>query len=97
MPLSPHHDDTRDQTRPAEVMLSLPILSVVVPAYNEEATISQVLKRLHCLSCLKEGSGQFRVKMHAKPQLTIFQSVRDAKILWFSCRVFDTLVEASRC
>ena len=54
MPLSPHHDDTRDQTRPAEVMLSLPILSVVVPAYNEEATISQILKRLHCLSCLKE-------------------------------------------
>jgi len=43
----------------------------------------------------KEGSGQFRVKMHAKPQLIIFQSVRDAKILWFSCGVFDTLVGAS--
>jgi glycosyltransferase involved in cell wall biosynthesis len=26
----------------------------VVPAYNEEATITQILKRLHCLSCLKE-------------------------------------------
>jgi hypothetical protein len=44
-----------------------------------------------------KGSGQFRVKMHAKPQLIIFQSVRDAKFLWFSCRVFDTLVEASGC
>ena len=54
MPLSPHSDDTREQSRPAEVVLRLPILSVVVPAYNEEATISQVLKRLHCLSCLKE-------------------------------------------
>jgi glycosyltransferase involved in cell wall biosynthesis len=54
MPLSPHSYDTRDQSRPAEVVLSLPILSVVVPAYNEEATITQILKRLHCLSCLKE-------------------------------------------
>ena len=54
MPLSPYSYDTRDQSRAAEVVLSLPILSVVVPAYNEEATISQVLKRLHCLSCLKE-------------------------------------------
>jgi glycosyltransferase involved in cell wall biosynthesis len=54
MPLSPHSYDTRDQSRPAEVVLRLPILSVVVPAYNEEATITQVLKRLHCLSCLKE-------------------------------------------
>ena len=42
-----------------------------------------------------QGSGQFRVKMHAKPQLIIFQSIRDAKILWFSCGVFDTLVGAS--
>jgi hypothetical protein len=32
-----------------------------------------------------QGGGQFRVKMHAKPQLTIFQSIRDTKILWFSC------------
>jgi glycosyltransferase involved in cell wall biosynthesis len=54
MPLSPHSYDTRDQSRPEEVVLSLPILSVVVPAYNEEATITQILKRLHCLSCLKE-------------------------------------------
>jgi glycosyltransferase involved in cell wall biosynthesis len=54
MPLSPHSYDTRDQSRSAEVVLSLPILSVVVPAYNEEATITQVLKRLHGLSCLKE-------------------------------------------
>ena len=35
-------------------MLSLPILSVVMPAYNEEATITKVLQRLHDLSCLKE-------------------------------------------
>jgi len=54
MPLSPYSYDTRDQSRAAEVVLSLPILSVVVPAYNEEATITQILKRLHCLSCLKE-------------------------------------------
>jgi glycosyltransferase involved in cell wall biosynthesis len=54
MPLSPHSYDTRDQSRSAEAVLSLPILSVVVPAYNEEATITQVLKRLHGLSCLKE-------------------------------------------
>src|SRR5262245_20810333 len=54
MSLSPHSYDTREQSRPAEVVLGLPILSVVVPAYNEEATITQVLKRLHCLSCLKE-------------------------------------------
>ena len=54
MPLSPHSYDTGDLSRPAEVVLRLPILSVVVPAYNEEATITQVLKRLHCLSCLKE-------------------------------------------
>jgi glycosyltransferase involved in cell wall biosynthesis len=54
MPLSPHSYDTREQSRPAEAVLSLPILSVVVPAYNEEATITQILKRLHCLSCLKE-------------------------------------------
>jgi len=26
----------------------------VVPAYNEAATITQILQRLHCLSCLKE-------------------------------------------
>jgi len=31
----------------------------------------------------KEGSGQFRVKMHAKLQVAICQSIRDAKILWF--------------
>ena len=54
MPLSPHSYDTRDQSRPAEEVLSRPILSVVVPAYNEEATITQVLQRLHCLSFLKE-------------------------------------------
>ena len=28
-------------------------------------------------------SGQFRVKMHAKPQLTIFQNIRDAKSYGF--------------
>ena len=54
MPLSPHSYDTRDQSRPVEGVLRRPILSVVVPAYNEEATISQILQRLHCLSCLKE-------------------------------------------
>ena len=45
-----------------------------------------------CLGCKRNV---FRVKMHAKPQLIIFQSIRDAKILWFSCGVFDTLVGAS--
>ena len=54
MPLPPHSYNTRAQSSPAEVVLSLPILSVVVPAYNEEATISQILQRLHGLSCLKE-------------------------------------------
>ena len=54
MPLSPHHYDTREQSSPAEVRLSRPLWSVVVPAYNEEATITQILKRLHGLSCLKE-------------------------------------------
>jgi glycosyltransferase involved in cell wall biosynthesis len=54
MPLSSHSYDTRDQSSPAAGGLSQPLLSVVVPAYNEEATITQILKRLHCLSCLKE-------------------------------------------
>ena len=54
MPLPPHSYNTRARSSPAEVVLSLPILSVVVPAYNEEATISQILQRLHGLSCLKE-------------------------------------------
>jgi hypothetical protein len=30
------------------------------------------------LAPLYKGSGQFRVKMHAKPQLLIFQIIRDA-------------------
>jgi hypothetical protein len=42
-----------------------------------------------------EGSGQFRVKMHAKLQVIIFQSIRNAKFLWFSGGVFDTHVGSS--
>lgn len=38
----------------AESALSVPILSVVVPAYNEEATIAGVLQCLQSLSFLKE-------------------------------------------
>ena len=59
----------------------------VVLAYRPDPTVTMRVSN--------EGSGQFRVKMHAKPQLIIFQSLRDAKILWFSCKVFDTLIGAS--
>jgi hypothetical protein len=42
-----------------------------------------------------KGSGQFRVKMHAKLEVAIFQCIRDTKILWFPGGVFDTFVGMS--
>src|SRR5215470_16744727 len=54
MPQGLPNQEMTAQSRLVEEMLSLPILSVVMPAYNEEATIMQVLTRLHGLRCLKE-------------------------------------------
>jgi hypothetical protein len=42
-----------------------------------------------------KGSGQFRVKMHARLEVAIFQCIRDTKILWFPGGVFDTFVGMS--
>jgi glycosyltransferase involved in cell wall biosynthesis len=54
MPQGSPNQEMTAQSRLVEEMLSLPILSVVMPAYNEETTIMQVLTRLHGLRCLKE-------------------------------------------